>query len=407
MQDSNSPFAGLIRPMLPRDAHEPHRAATPLELLFDLVSVIAIAAAAAGLHHAISEAHVLDGVITFTMAFFAIWWAWMNFTWFASAYDNDDTVFRLLTMLTMAGALTMAAGISLLFGGFVMTTVIIGYIIMRVALVVLWLRAAQHDARCRRTALTYAFGILVVQLYWIGLLFAQPLSGATLYILFGTGVLLELAVPAFAERSAQTPWHRHHIMERYGLLNIIVLGETLLAGSVALRQAAIDGSVGGLIHIALAALVIVFCLWWLYFSREEHLQTGALSRTLTWGYGHFVIFASGAAVGAGFAALVDILTHHSQVPLIVGDYAVGIPVALYMLGLWFVRDRFIFKGAARHVLPAFALLVLLVPLSPLALEGVALVTVASVIARNRLAARERALADATEKESLPNRRLSA
>ncbi|MFD2499093.1 hypothetical protein ACFSTI_09975 [Rhizorhabdus histidinilytica] len=50
-----------IRPMHPRDPAEPHRAATALELLFDLVTVIAIAAAAEGLHHAIAEAHAGQG----------------------------------------------------------------------------------------------------------------------------------------------------------------------------------------------------------------------------------------------------------------------------------------------------------------------------------------------------------
>jgi len=69
-----------IRPMPPRDPQQEHRAATPLELLFDLVSVIAIAVAAAGLHHAVAEAHAVEGILKFVAAFFAIWWAWMNFT---------------------------------------------------------------------------------------------------------------------------------------------------------------------------------------------------------------------------------------------------------------------------------------------------------------------------------------
>ncbi|EKF40978.1 low temperature requirement A [Nitratireductor indicus C115] len=370
-----------LRAMPPRDPGEAHRAATPLELLFDLVSVIAIAAAAAGLHHAIAENHLADGIVTFVMAFFAIWWAWMNFTWFASAYDNDDTLFRLLTMVTMGGALTMAAGVSFLFSEHVLTTVIVGYVIMRVAMVLLWLRAARHDSLRRRTALAYALGILIAQIYWVLLILIQPLSGAWLYGLFVLGVILELAVPAIAERYNTTPWHRHHIIERYGLLNIIVLGETLLAGSIAIRQAAAEGTLEGLVPLAIAALIMVFCLWWLYFGREDHLQSSNLGRALTWGYGHFLIFASGAAMGGGFAALVDIMTKHAEVPLIVGDYAVAIPVALYMFGLWFVRDRFVLSGAGQHVLLVFAALVLLVPLSPLALEAIAAVTVASVIAR--------------------------
>ena len=51
----NSVSAKLLRPVHPRDPNEHHRVSTPLELLFDLVSVIAIASAAAGLHHAIAE----------------------------------------------------------------------------------------------------------------------------------------------------------------------------------------------------------------------------------------------------------------------------------------------------------------------------------------------------------------
>lgn len=98
--------------MLPRDTKEAHRAATPLELFFDLVFVIAIAAAAAGLHHSVAEAHFVDGIIKYVAIFFAIWWAWMNYTWFASAYDNDDSLFRILTLVIIAGALTLAAGVS-------------------------------------------------------------------------------------------------------------------------------------------------------------------------------------------------------------------------------------------------------------------------------------------------------
>ena len=104
-------------PLAPRDRHEPHRAATPLELFFDLVVVLAIASAAAGLHHALAEGHAAQGVIGFLFAFFGTWWAWMNYTWFASAYDNGDSLFRLLTLVIMAGALVFATGIPDFFRG--------------------------------------------------------------------------------------------------------------------------------------------------------------------------------------------------------------------------------------------------------------------------------------------------
>ena len=52
----------MIGPMRRASPHEPHRAATPLELFFDLVFVVAIAQAASGLHHAVAEAHALEGL---------------------------------------------------------------------------------------------------------------------------------------------------------------------------------------------------------------------------------------------------------------------------------------------------------------------------------------------------------
>ncbi len=375
----------FFRPQAARSPSEPHRAATPLELLFDLVSVVAIAAAAAGLHHAIAEAHAVDGIFGFLMAFFAIWWAWMNYTWFASAYDNDDTLFRLLTMLIMAGSLTMAAGIGDMFTTHDLTMPVAGYIIMRIGMTALWLRAARHDPGHRQTALRYAVGIVLVQLYWVVFLLAQPLGNGMTYGLFFLGAVLEMAVPALAERRSTTPWHRHHIMERYGLLTIIVLGETLLAVSMALQQFDLAANGAAFLRISVSALVIVFSMWWLYFAREEHLPTNDLNRALTWGYGHFVIFASGAAVGAGFAVVVDIAAHHAEVSVRTGHYAVAVPVALFMTGLWLVRDRFGLAEPARLVLPAFALILLAVPLTPFGLEGTALMTLLAVLVRSNLA----------------------
>ncbi len=89
--------------------HEEHRVATNLELLFDLIFVVAIAFAAAELHHAINHNHVVHGVISFLVVFLAIWWAWIGFTWFASSFDTDDTPYRIAVFVQMAGALVIAA----------------------------------------------------------------------------------------------------------------------------------------------------------------------------------------------------------------------------------------------------------------------------------------------------------
>src|SRR5215216_7128198 len=130
-----------MTPMHARSKQEQHRASTPLELLFDLVFVIAVSQDASALHHGIAEGHVAEAILGFTMVFFAIWWAWMNFTWFASGYDTDDVPYRLLTLVQMAGALVLAAGVAPAMTTFDFTVITIGYAIMRVPMILQWLRA--------------------------------------------------------------------------------------------------------------------------------------------------------------------------------------------------------------------------------------------------------------------------
>ncbi|CAM3464930.1 Low temperature requirement protein A [Mycolicibacterium frederiksbergense] len=140
-----------------RDPHEQHRAATPLELLFDLTFVVAFGVAASELAHAMAAEHVRVGLVGFGFVMFAVCWAWINFTWFASAYDTDDWVYRLMTMLQMVGVLILTLGIpdvyaSLEHGGHVDNSVMVaGYVVTRVAMVGQWLRAARQDP-ARRSA---------------------------------------------------------------------------------------------------------------------------------------------------------------------------------------------------------------------------------------------------------------
>ena len=76
------PTPGRFRlvPMLPRDTDEEGRSASPLELFFDLVFIVAISIAASQLHHSPAEGNITSGLPTYLFAFFGIWWAWMNFT---------------------------------------------------------------------------------------------------------------------------------------------------------------------------------------------------------------------------------------------------------------------------------------------------------------------------------------
>ena len=259
--------------MIARRTDEPHRTATPLELFFDLCFVAAVAQAASHLHHDLSQGHLAHAVGNYLWVFFAIWWAWMNFTWFASAYDNDDDLYRLLTLVQIAGALVMAAGVPRAFESGDYLVITMGYVIMRLAMVTQWVRAAKADPVHRKAALRYAVGYTLVQVGWVArLLLDQP---AYLYVGLGLAVA-ELLSPISAERAQVTPFHPQHIIERYGLFTMIVLGEAVLAATVAVQTAADErgGADAHLLLLAASGLLLVFSMWWHYFDRTADGMLG-------------------------------------------------------------------------------------------------------------------------------------
>ena len=324
--------------MRAQDPDEAHRASTPLELLFDLTFVVAIAAVVPELAHAIADAHVSEALIGYLAVFFAIWWAWMNFTWFASAFDCDDAYYRVLTMVQMGGVLVLAAGVPEAFNDGAYATVTLGYVIMRIALVLQWLRVARSVPDYRATALRFALGVTVLQFFWVVRLLLPPeLAIATFVIL----VIAELLVPMWAERARMTPWHPHHVAERYGLFTIIVLGESVLAATVAFVAARSEAGLStALVVVAASALVLLFALWWLYFlvpAGPELVQHR--DRGYVWGYGHYFVFASLAAVGAGVEVATEAVTHDIAATSLLVGYAIAVPVCVYLVVLWILRGR--------------------------------------------------------------------
>jgi low temperature requirement protein LtrA len=346
------------RPMRPRDRHEPHRAATPLELLFDLCFVVAVARAGALLAHDIAEGHPGHGLGGYILVFFAIWWAWVNFTWFASAYDTDDPLYRIATFVQIVGVLVFAAGIPRAFSNADFSITIVGYVIMRVALAGQWLRAAHGGtAAARVAALRYAGGLVVVQSGWVGLLF---LPHRIWYWAWLALALAELAVPVFAERGHRTSWHPHHIAERYGLFTIIMLGESVAAAALAVQVALAESStLIDLLPIALGGLLIVFSAYWIYFAVPIHRYLSSSRRAFLWGYGHYLIFGAAAAVGAGLEVAIEQQTHRAHISTIAASAAVTVPTAVFLVAVWMLHARHVKQGVAQQsVLPVGAVLIL-------------------------------------------------
>jgi low temperature requirement protein LtrA len=321
-----------------RDPDEEHRASTPLELLYDLTLVVAFGTSADELAHFVAEGHAWAGLAGFAFAVFAVTWAWISYSWFASAYDTDDWVFRLATMVQMIGVVVISLGLPQMFESIDHGTtldngvMVAGYVIMRVSLVFLWWRVAREDPLRAPAARTYIVTILAAQVGWIAFT-VMDLPIGTNFLLFIPLYLLELAGPKLAERKSQTPWHPHHIAERYSLMVIITLGEVIL-GTVFALNALVHGEAGWSLDAALLAFAgvgLTFGCWWAYFVIPwAEILVRHRERAFRYGYGHLIVFGALAAMGAGLHVAAFSLEGEAELGTTAVVLGVALPLAVYV-----------------------------------------------------------------------------
>ncbi|NDK89232.1 low temperature requirement protein A [Gordonia desulfuricans] len=327
--------------MTGRDPHQHERAATSLELFYDLVFVVVFSVAGTQVAHYLAEGHYRTAVFGYVLCTFAAIWAWINFSWFASAFDTDDWFFRGVVLVQMIGVAILALGVNDVFASIDadehvdIRVLVIGYVVMRVGLLTQWIRAGLQSPEFRRTCFTYAIAVIVAQVLWVVVAVIDLALWPTI-----VGILIcaavELLGPVVAEtRVKATPWHPHHIAERYSLLTIITLGEGVV-GVVAVMQALVeeDGWTTDTAIFGLAAMVIPFAMWWLYFI----VPTGdALHRhpekCFPWGYGHTLIFMAAAATGAGLEVAALWSEHHASIGAGAVIACVAVPLGVYCLGM--------------------------------------------------------------------------
>jgi low temperature requirement protein LtrA len=333
-----------------RDPRQEHRVATPLELLFDLTFASCFGLAASQFAHTLAAGHPGAAVLGFGYATFAICWAWINFSWFSSAYDTDDWIFRIVTMVQMIGVLILATGLPRMFASVTRgehidnSVMVLGYVIMRLALVSLWLRAAVQDPARRRACLTYATAVAVAQVGWVALLAFGLSTGMTL-VLSGVLLLIELWGPILGEREdGGTPWHAHHVSERHALFATIALGEGIV-GTVAALSAVVaqKGWTTDAALVCAAGTALTFGMWWIYYllPSAQILDTHR-NRAFIWGLCQIAIVTSIVATGAGLQVAASFITHDSQVSLLATTLSVALPVGVllvvtYLLYYYLVR----------------------------------------------------------------------
>jgi low temperature requirement protein LtrA len=360
MTDQAAPAGALHhhkRPMRGRDPDERHRVATPLELLFDLTFASSFGLAAAQFAHMLADGHYGAALLGFGFASFAICWAWINFSWFSSAFDTDDWVFRVVTMVQMIGVLILAIGLPRMFRSIELGAhldngvMVLGYVVMRGAMLFQWLRAARQDPARRRACLTYATAIAVAQVGWIAQIVIDAPVGTAL-IFAAMLAVIEFAGPMVAERThGGTPWHAHHIAERYSLFALIAMGEGVV-GTIAAVSAVVEvqGWNADAALVCIAGVGLTFGMWWTYYLLPSAAVIHAhRDRSFGWGYGQIVIIASIVATGAGLHVAAYFIENKSHAGAVATLLCTAIPVALFLGSIYALYAYLVRRFEALHV----------------------------------------------------------
>lgn len=281
------------------------RKATWMELFFDLIFVVAIAKATHVLGHP-HEGHIApDLYLKFALIIIPVWWAWTGHTLFANRFDTGNTLYRVLTLFQMLCAISLSVFINPDFDpnyqGFLLS-----YAAFRIALVLMYLHASWTCPQSRQVSNYLAIGFAIGTSISLSSLF---FDGNWKYVLLYAGIAFDLAVPLLGRaRLKAIPVEPHHLPERFALLAIIVLGESVVNLSISLEASSwnLDMIIAGL-----AGFILIAALWWVYFDTVETTVIGKPH-----GAGHAIIYGH-LFIYAGMSILANVLSYgiHPQIGL--------------------------------------------------------------------------------------------
>jgi low temperature requirement protein LtrA len=211
---------------------------------------------------------------------------------------------------------------------------------------------------------------------WVARLALPDEGGAASFLVVAA---LELALPVVARARSATLWHPEHIAERYGLFTLILLGESVLASTVAVVDAlAHVDHFGHLALIAGCGLTLAAGMWWVYFHGSPSERLTTMREALTYGYGHYVIFAAAGAFSAGIEVTVGHDTTSGGLTGVGEALCLTLPVAVFLVMVWLIVLRHELPPLASAMFVGLSVLLALTALLPSFFVAAAVVMVAVV-----------------------------
>ncbi|QIG39358.1 low temperature requirement protein A [Microbacterium sp. 4R-513] len=343
---------------------------TTFELFFDLVYVFAFTQVS----RLMAETHSGFGVLQALIVLALMWWTWVGFSWISNQASVDQPLLRAGMTITMiavfVAALTIPEAWQDLEGGLSGPFVFaLAYTVVRTMHYSIYSALSAGDPALRRQLMIFLIALVpAIALILIGALVGGP-AQLWLWII---AVVYDLAATRVGSAVGQG-WRvssAEHWAERYGLVVILALGESIVAIGVGVAQEPIDLAI---ILGSAASIVLSLLLWWSYFARldaqgERRLaETDERARATlaadAYSYAHFVIIAGIIVTALG---VEDAMKHVSEPEPFgwFGAIALGAGIAAFAVGTAVFA---FFVGVRRPIMRIVEALVLLAAIPVLAM----------------------------------------
>ena len=226
---------------------------SPLELFFDLVFVFALTKVTAGM----ADDPTFTGLLHGMLVFVPLYWAWSGYAWLTSTVDPELVLTRVVMFAAMAGMGLAAVATPGAFGEDTLAWGL-GYLVVHLVHVALFAVAARGNPDLLRQvmslvrALAPGTGLILVA----GLAF----DGTARDLLWLAAIVLDFGIILGAGVEGWVV-HAEHFAERFGLVLIIALGESIVAIGAGDFDLGVSQIAAGTI-----AIVTIGMLWWAYFD---------------------------------------------------------------------------------------------------------------------------------------------
>ncbi|NHN28282.1 low temperature requirement protein A [Paenibacillus agricola] len=299
---------------------------TWLELFYDLIYVVAIAATTHVLAHSHHGTIPWDIVVKYLLIFIPVWWAWVGFTMYVNRYGEECIPQRIIYFVQMVFVIILTASINTDFESYYLTFML-SYVGIRLSIVFmytrLWMRSPRHAPIQKYLSIGFFIGAMIsLNSIWI--------TGNWKFVLLFAGIGFDMLLPIVAHKLfMKHPIHNHHLSERFGLVTLIVLGESIVSIIDTIRVTPFS------LPMAVAALcgfLITVFVWWHYFETSERvIDPNRVNAGHAILYMHLFIFIS-------LGILANVIRYGINLELALDSYKAlaTVGVATYALSTYFL-----------------------------------------------------------------------